>query len=496
MIESLLIHPNWHAFVIHIPMGLLTIGVLIELFSFLWRRSSLRLAARWMILIGSLSMLPAAMTGIYALNDAVVKNVPRAAEHWNDKLNNSTLTPEAFDALTKHVRLQVLATIIFLTVTLVWLGCCDKWRKRLYGPFLALLVIGLAVASYGGFQGGEAVYQYRVAVDQPMAGDLSAAVAGIGAHGHAGVESSGAFGDKVLSFLAPEQLHITLAGITFALALVSLALSARVITSTHREQETLGAVNDADTAGPVALAADGGNTAAEVVPSGRFWVLALISALLTAIGGHVILGIHTGKWALADTLHIIAGGPRTLVHGINGAAIIVLIVLLGLASRWARQKKIVLLVMGILLVLAISLQVWLGTLLVLDSHAGPLTGFTQVEIVVDMVNPAAVESGEADAARAAQVAAQQEAAEEAARKEAEAKQAAAKAEAVKKAEAEKAKQEQAAKEAVQKAAAAREAEAQNQAQEKMVTAEVKVEPAPKVEAAPKPADQAEAAPAK
>jgi hypothetical protein len=33
------IHPNWHVILIHLPLGLLGVGVVIELLSFLWRRS-------------------------------------------------------------------------------------------------------------------------------------------------------------------------------------------------------------------------------------------------------------------------------------------------------------------------------------------------------------------------------------------------------------------------------------------------------------------------
>jgi uncharacterized membrane protein len=58
--------PNWHVILIHYPLALLTVGTLIEIFSFLWRRSGFRAAGRGMILIGALCAIPAATSGIYA----------------------------------------------------------------------------------------------------------------------------------------------------------------------------------------------------------------------------------------------------------------------------------------------------------------------------------------------------------------------------------------------------------------------------------------------
>ena len=48
-----LIHPNWHVVLVHYLIALLTLGLAIELLSFLYRRSTLRTAGRWMLLIGA-----------------------------------------------------------------------------------------------------------------------------------------------------------------------------------------------------------------------------------------------------------------------------------------------------------------------------------------------------------------------------------------------------------------------------------------------------------
>ena len=65
-----LIQPNLHIAIVHFPIALLVVGVLLETFSFLgWRRSTLRVAARWMILLGAVLSAPTATSGIYALSD-------------------------------------------------------------------------------------------------------------------------------------------------------------------------------------------------------------------------------------------------------------------------------------------------------------------------------------------------------------------------------------------------------------------------------------------
>ena len=61
--------PNLHVALLHFPIALLLLGTAIEVFSFLWRRSGVRIAARWMILLGALSMLPAAASGMFAFSD-------------------------------------------------------------------------------------------------------------------------------------------------------------------------------------------------------------------------------------------------------------------------------------------------------------------------------------------------------------------------------------------------------------------------------------------
>src|SRR5687768_18387730 len=95
------INPNLHVILIHYPLGLLVVGTLIELFSFLgWRKSGFRTAGRWMLLIGILSLPPTMLSGLYALAD-----VNRSADTpddatWVEARNMSPIQGEAWEMMT------------------------------------------------------------------------------------------------------------------------------------------------------------------------------------------------------------------------------------------------------------------------------------------------------------------------------------------------------------------------------------------------------------
>ena len=85
------ITPNWHAVLVHAPLGLLSVGIFIEVFSFLWRRSTVRTAGRWMVLLGAITAVPALTSGIYAYRDAMspMTNVKDVVfqDSWHDLLD-------------------------------------------------------------------------------------------------------------------------------------------------------------------------------------------------------------------------------------------------------------------------------------------------------------------------------------------------------------------------------------------------------------------------
>src|SRR5262249_18135378 len=70
MMPTPFIAPNWHVILIHFPLGLFTLGMVMEIIlGVLGHRGSARTAARWLVVLGALSSLPAAYAGLYAMSD-------------------------------------------------------------------------------------------------------------------------------------------------------------------------------------------------------------------------------------------------------------------------------------------------------------------------------------------------------------------------------------------------------------------------------------------
>src|SRR5687767_14569856 len=97
------INPNLHVILIHYPLGLLVVGTLIELFSFLgWRRSAFRVAGRWMLLIGILSLPPTMFSGLYALADVNKSSQTPDDATWQEARQMSPIQGEAWEFMTRH----------------------------------------------------------------------------------------------------------------------------------------------------------------------------------------------------------------------------------------------------------------------------------------------------------------------------------------------------------------------------------------------------------
>lgn len=176
------INPNWHIILIHYPLALVVVGFLIELFSFLWRRSGFRVAGRWMILLGALSMIPAAFSGIYAFADAAKMNNPAADGIWAEIAAQTPLRATgAWDQLVRHTWLQSIATVLLVASVVAWIGCSDLWRKRLHLPLLIVLAGGVGLMAAGAWFSGEAVYRHGAAVELATGSDTTADMAEEGA---------------------------------------------------------------------------------------------------------------------------------------------------------------------------------------------------------------------------------------------------------------------------------------------------------------------------
>jgi uncharacterized membrane protein len=392
-----LITPNLHAALIHYPLGILTAGIVIEFFSFLYRRSTFRLAGRWMILIGALSAIPATFSGIYALRSIAQVDMD-SDTHWAEVKTTSVVFSRSgvWDILKHHMLYQSIATGVAALVVVVWLGASDKARKSLYLLLLVILLADMGLMIQAAHLGGQSVYKNGVAVEavfpttQPDQASTTAPVDWTQAP------------TRLELLFPPLEMHVTLAGVAIAIALVSIGLSFRKIHATHELPEYPIVVGD-----PASLRrASRAPSSVEMVrsfnpdleletrpfaPAGRFWTLTTLLALATLLGGLWVVArgadrlvdmrdhprqILTIIWKLVqpetDATRPKQTNYRSFAHAVGGSAIVMLPIFLALLARFAPRQKLLLCLFTLLLAVAVTVQIWVGVLLLYDSSDGKL----------------------------------------------------------------------------------------------------------------------------
>ena len=354
-----LIHPNWHVVLIHYPLALLTLGLLVELWSIVYRRGTLRAAGRWMILLGALATLPAATSGLYAYYDAVrhagqgEAEMEPGGDAWYQLVRDARvqLSQRQFDDLKHHIWRMAPATILLILALVSYIGASDRWRRRLYLPCLLLIMFAVGVQVWGAWFAGESIHVRGTAVER----DATEAI----------------FDPKqpaqtARGIVPPLQVHVLLAGLTLAAAVGALALSVRAAV-THR-RETVAPAPGADTHDVVYADSPAVQVKmiviAEPVHAGRFWILAIVLALLTATAGVWVAG-----WSWRQIKPLFAQ-PRDLAHMSLGAAIVVLGLMLLALARWGRGRRWWLALVASLLLAVVAAQVWMGILLMYDGSDG------------------------------------------------------------------------------------------------------------------------------
>jgi uncharacterized membrane protein len=377
-----LINPNWHVILIHFPLGVFMLGVLLELFSFLYRHSPIRAVARGMIWIGALASLPAAYSGIYAFADVAHKALPTGTGEpmpWHETAALARLTPQQWDLLGGHVWCEAVAAGLAAILVTVGIGANDRWRQRLQLPLMAGLLFAAVAMGWGAHYGGEMVYRHGVAVN--VAQETGATTQQ--------TEVKADLGRAI----PPLQLHVTLAGLAAALAFAALGMSLRVLSTADewRDQEVSHAHNLIDMeAGPrdahdaqASPDADAGH-GPHHIPSARLWLLTSLAALLTTLSAYWLLAgpDQLGTWKPQRIWEAIAVKPRLVYHAVTGMSLLVLPLLLALAARFARRSKLLLGILAAGMVVALALQVWLGVLLIFDTYNGKMTGFNKASAPV------------------------------------------------------------------------------------------------------------------
>ena len=373
-----LLAPNLHVALIHYPLGMLVVGVLIELFAFLWPQSTVRTAGRWLILIGTLSAIPAVFSGIYALRQVARVDLAVQGRSWADVKAASPVLhdPVIWHELMTHTLYQSISTAVAVLAVIVWLGCGDGARRSLRWPVLVLLLGSVGGMMVGAWWSGEAIYKHGTGVD----------------HGWPQTEadtSMPAF-SRFENWFPPVELHIIAAGVTVALSLAAVGLSFRKLALLTADP-TLPAEPDGYGSGDVARSFNPNLevTRPTVVPASRGWVVALLIAVVTATGGWFVLArsagtLDTAKGHYQDVPKLlwaqVKPDPpqkvnRRLAHVAGSATLILLPIIFAVAAKWGPRGRVLVSVLTGLLVVVVAAQVWIGVLMLYDGPDGPINHF-------------------------------------------------------------------------------------------------------------------------
>jgi uncharacterized membrane protein len=364
--------PNLHVIFIHFPLALLGVGVLLEILSFLWYGGSLHKAGRWMILIGTLLLVPTVTSGIYALYDVSTHGV--GADTWEQTKAASGFTAHDWGLVRQHILLSGTATVICLIAVIWFLGASDRARKFVYVPAFTLVMISLGLLTVAAWHGGEMVFRQGFGVDGkfPSSNEVSPP------------QSSNLL-DQLEYSISPMQIHLVLAGFVFAAAAGAMGLSYRR-SSQKPVRRMLEPTPSNETANdpwsqvpsPRELAPEVSDTP----PSPRFWIVATLLAVVTLVAGLYVGGFLL--WPkmldfpqLRDVLGDIGTSShrRIGLHIVLGSAILALCILLAIIGAWAPRQRELLGLASLMLILAIGAQLWIGILLLYDGDTGPIDHF-------------------------------------------------------------------------------------------------------------------------
>jgi len=371
-----LIIPNYHVILIHFPLALLGLGLLLEFFSFLWRRSSAVAAGRWMILLGTLLLIPATTSGIYALVN-VAGHGQIQADSWPQLKASSDFSPHDWQLVKRHLVLNGVGAALALVTVITWLGASDRGRRLLRVPALVVLILAMGLFTLGAWNGGEMVYRQGFGVE----GKLNVTALSPDSAAPRGWQ------EKFDAWAQPMQMHVVLAGLVFAVAAGAMGLSMRRSgEGAALPPPRTGEVPD----GPRPLSSVfslgelAAIRAAASPPSGRFWLFAALLALLTIAGGFYVGGFvewpriidwHRVLHALQD---LRVGEKRRMgLHIVLGSGILILSLILAICARCRPKGRFLLGFFSLLLALAMAAQLWMGTLLLCDNDRGPVAHLSQ-----------------------------------------------------------------------------------------------------------------------
>jgi hypothetical protein len=302
------------------------------------------------------------------------------------------ITARGVHMLRLHVWLQSIATLLAVFTAVFALAAADGWRRRFHWVAMGVFAACGGLMVVGSWFAGESVYTQGVAVHQPTADDAKATAL-------SPLAKMDTKQDKLIYFTGePLQLHMIGAGVMFAIAMAALGLSIRTITSEYPDSVHFPLLSDAASSDPSGalppvgqslrgdsptprFAPPGDGVDALPVPAARFWLIASLFAIFTAAGGFWLWNSDSMSWSpqhfWRDVMldHGQFSIDRSAIHVWVGISLIVLPLLLAMIARWAPHQTILLSIFALLLVCAVSAQVWLGVLLTFDGDSKNLFRF-------------------------------------------------------------------------------------------------------------------------
>jgi uncharacterized membrane protein len=361
------VNPNYHVILIHYPLALLGVGLLIEIFSFLWRDSGVRLAGHWMMLLGALATIPAATTGIFAKYDILSNG---NGGNWVDIRQAAGLSELQWHLLNQHVLFTSVGAILASLGAIAWLATEVRWPGHISLPILVMFLAAMGLMVGGAYNGGEIIYRTQFATRSQ---DTSDKMLADWQSETKGSDPKEQLQRRVEFYVDTLQTHVIIAGVLFALLAAGMGLSLQ-----RSSQVKLPKPQQKEGEPPPDRTA--------LAPAPRFWVAAILAGLATAAVGWYVTG-HDLQWPLWNIRAIFkeaiwdpyrkdpAANARMLTHSVLGAAILLLGFLLLLVSHLAARKKLFITLLSFLLLAAIAGQIGMGILLLYDGDSGPLTHF-------------------------------------------------------------------------------------------------------------------------
>ena len=282
-----LVQPNLHAALQHYPLALIIVGVLLEILCVLfWRKSSLRTAGRWMLVIGVLAAVPVITTGLYAMRQTVNPGAPQG-ELWEAISSTSTWSASQWETLTRHLTYTASGALLLLVGIVVWIGATDNARRQMYLLGIVVLIAGAILVGMGAHSGSTLVYQYGTGVQmQPIAESVPS--------GELIAPSPAAPAPilpEVQQRISPLELHVFIGGCAIALLAAAIGLSIRMsnVAWENRFAEEKAVAAGYRPAGK--LGQDQNLLSIPIIYPGAFWVLSVLTLILAAALGLWVFGV-------------------------------------------------------------------------------------------------------------------------------------------------------------------------------------------------------------